>query len=633
MIKIPSYLDFLTKLVSFLGIDFNEEENKTDKCRIKELRDFNEQADTYNKHYAPEIIKMLSVNNEDNKQAITCFLDVIESLTRYLNDKNYYTIASNKRAMWGLFVFYYIPQFASMLSVLKNEYNIPKYLIDNDFMLPIFESNKIVLPTERLKKYLKEKIKDVDFLDDYLIELNKNTVPRHQTKSRIIAKIKDKYPDSIQEIESIINCTIFTGNIYQELSKFFKDNDKCAFMLVEYFRKCFNACNIFYGDIDIKNISYFEEFILFHNNLLCYESTYISTPFIEKNKILRNKCREDLFHFFNSYLRETKSSEIDSLENINTNNFRKGIFKYNPDYISQYHDTEHNEIISYLEKLNSVFSKSEKELDESLINNIFEKFKSHKYFKNYEHEFLYYEGLNFLAKNELPQAIERLKMVCEKCTKITAGKTNVRVSEILIFLRLLTENKIGYSHLNPEIKTIIDSQPEELILIVFPNPDEAERNKELYLEKVLKIIEKFNVDGYCHYNGIECKKYNLLQKMDEWITDFFEIFDNKEYSTETEEQKVERAVKKLIKGRNAKYPFKKPIIPLLQYTSLEAIHNPRILGIYDRSKISSTNMDRLFEYPAFVNLIAKTIENLIPNQPIKLDTMLSGYFFFDEKTT
>lgn len=211
MIKVPSYLDFLTKLVSFLGIDFDEEKyaknelrkadkkNKiieesedsdedcrmTKKLRIKERQEFNSQVELYNKDYFPKIINLLSGNNEDNKRGITYFLNIIESLMRYLNDKNYYTIASNKRAMWGLFIFYYIPQFACMLSTYKNKYNIPKYLIDNDFMLPIFKSNKIVTPTDRLKKYLKEKgevkVKNGYSLNSftaiYLSELRGNKTP------------------------------------------------------------------------------------------------------------------------------------------------------------------------------------------------------------------------------------------------------------------------------------------------------------------------------------------------------------------------------------------------------------------------------------------------------------------------
>lgn len=198
MIKVPSYLDFFAKLVSYLGIDFDEEkyaknelrksdkknkeieksnksdkENKineesedsdedcriTNKFRIKERKEFNSQVELYNKDYLPKIIDLLSGGDKDNKREITHFLNIIESLMRYLIDKNYYTIASNKRAMWGLFIFYYIPQFACMLSLYKNECNIPKHLIDNGFMLPIFESNKIITPTDRLKKYLKENVK------------------------------------------------------------------------------------------------------------------------------------------------------------------------------------------------------------------------------------------------------------------------------------------------------------------------------------------------------------------------------------------------------------------------------------------------------------------------------------------
>lgn len=621
MIKIPSNLDFLTKLVNLLGVDFNEEGNSTDKCRIKELRSFNEQAEKYNNHYAPKIIDILGGSNKDNKQAISAFLTVIESLMRYLNAKNYYTIASNRRAIWGLFAFYYIPQFACMLSMLKNEYSIPKYIIDNDFMLPVLESNKVILPTERLKQYLKKRVKNIDFLDDYLAELDKNTTPRHQTKLRIIKKIKEKDFPNIQEIESIINCAIVTSNIYQDLSKVFKNDNtenNYAFQLTEYFLKCLNVCNNFYTPNNFyiaKND--FEWFIGFQWDFFDSELKYIDKPYIQENQESQKKCREDLFDIFNSFLYETIESEIDILEDINTNKTYQGIFKY-PYQTTQCFDIAHSEIIFLLNQLKNFFSNSQKELNKELIASIFNQVKAHKYFENYEHEILYYEGLDYLAKNDFSQAIEKLKIVREKCKKVTAGETNVCASEFLIILRLLTDNKISYSHLNPEIKSIIDSQPEELIMIAFPNPDEAQRHNAIYLEKVLKIIKKFNINGYAHYNDFECVKYNPLKKMDEWVTDFFKLYDDIECLSETEEQRIERAVKTLIKGRNAKYPFNKPIITLLQYTALEAIHNPRICFIYYDSKILSENMDRFFNTPpAFGELLEKTIENLMPNKSIK----------------
>ena len=798
MIKVPSYLDFFAKLVIYLGIDFDEEkyaknelrkadkmnnesqksknsdeENKkndkstedcriTNKLRIKELREFNRQEELYNK-YIPKIIDLLSECDEENKQIITYFFNIIESLMRYLSNKNYNTIASNKRAMWGLFIFYYIPQFACMLSSYKNQYNIPKYLIDNDFMLPIFKSNRIVTPTYRLKNYLKENVKKIKvkdkhlfnyFTDNYLAESRSNKTPSHKTKFVIINELKENSRDKdspiIHEIESVFNCAIVTGNIYKELRKYFKNDtkldDNYAKILIKYFKECFNTCNKWYGDIDGEIISEFEVFISFHWDLLDTEKSYLDEPFLSLQK--QKERREELFHVYNSYLHETTNSEIDLMENIDTEYLCKGILRYDPDHIIQYFDTAHNEMISFLEKLECIFTNPENELNEESITDTFKLIKDNKYFKNYEHEFLYYEGLNYLAKNEVSEAKNNLTIVREKCTKITAGKTNVRASELLIVLRLLTENDISYFHLNPEIKTIINSQPEELTLMVFHNPDKAIRHKEvnienklliienilriieeprkkeyitsaipitdgkkndkelwldntleliekliltvfsscdemvykeiylekslrlikrfrniwyrnykdveclksnpfliidetvteffklyddkkhsseiqekkdekkrhddLYLKKVLKIINDFNYNGYCHYKGVECKKYNPFQKMDGWITDFFQLYDDKQYSSETEEIKLEQVIKTLMKGRNAKYSLKKSIVTFLQYTPLEALHNcVDICKIYRDPNDLPQNTKRFLNSSLnFLILVAKAIENL-----------------------
>lgn len=469
MIKVPSYLDFFAKLVSYLGIDFDEEkyaknelrksdkknkeieksnksdkENKineesedsdedcriTNKFRIKERKEFNSQVELYNKDYLPKIIDLLSGGDKDNKREITHFLNIIESLMRYLIDKNYYTIASNKRAMWGLFIFYYIPQFACMLSLYKNECNIPKHLIDNGFMLPIFESNKIITPTDRLKKYLKENVKKVilkdkysfnNFTDNFLAKSrsikSSNITPRHKTKFEIINELKENSRDKdspiIHEIESIFTCAIFTSNIYQELRKYFK-NDNYVKSLIEYFRECFDSCNKCYGAIGVDISSIFKEFINIHMFLFAIELNHVRKLYLEWIEKLRNKYRGYLFHIFNLYLRGTINSEINVFENINTNNFCKGVFRYTSDHITQYTDIEHNKIISFLEELERIFANPENELNEESINNIFKQIKDHKYFENYKHELLYYEGLNYLAKNEFSEAIEKLQIVCKK---------------------------------------------------------------------------------------------------------------------------------------------------------------------------------------------------------------------------
>lgn len=100
--------------------------------------------------------------------------------------------------------------------------------------------------------------------------------------------------------------------------------------------------------------------------------------------------------------------------------------------------------------------------------------------------------------------------------------------------------------------------------------------------------------------------------MDEWITDLFKLYDDKQYSSETEEIKLEQAIKTLMKGRKAKYPLKKSIVTLLQYTPLEALHNIEQIGINCCDlKVLSPNMERLLDSsPIFLNLLTKTIENL-----------------------
>jgi len=623
MIKVPSYLDFVTKLVSILGIGFDEDTMTTDKCRINEKRDFNTQSDIYTESYLPKIVNILSGGNEKNKKAVKCFLNIIESSIRYLNDKNYYTIASRKRGLWALFSFYFVPKLACMISIYSNELNIPKYLVDNCFMLPIKKSNEIVLPTERLKKYLKTKIINIDFIDDYLDQLNKNEIPRHQTKNRIINKIKENNfsLNDINEIDNIINCAIFSNHIYYELSKLFNENR--AFELIEYFIIFFDCCNESYinKDIIFEKSSIFKKFIYYNMGFIESELYYLSNPFNDNFKIEKCNYREDLFHDFDLYLRESTFLEKDVLESID---FSTGIFKRSLDYNDDENiENEHSKIINLLKLLDYMFSNPKNVLLEDDINTIFNEIKVHKYFKNYKHEFLYYEGLNFLAKNEYSDAKRKLEEALKECKKITAGKTIINIAKIIIILRLLTENKIGFSSLNPEIKVIIDYQPEEDLIILNPNNDLTKKHNTIYVKKIINIIKEFNVEGYCHFNGIECSQYNPTLKMDEWAIDFFILYDSNDYLYENKEKKIELIIKKLMKGSDAKYPIKKPVIKILQYNLLMVMKNIHILYSFNLKK-SSNSMERLINSPPeFLNLLTKTIENLMTDKD-KQETDILG---------
>jgi len=573
-------------------------------------------------------------------------------------------------------------------------------------------------------------------LDDYLNELKNNITPRHQKKLVIIDEIKknssDKNLPLISEIETIFTCAIFSSNIYQELSKVFKD-DKYALKLIEYFKESYETCNKFNDCIGLSIATDFEEFLSSYNNLVNAEFEYLVNPLIERNKLIRSELREEIFYIFNGYLNDITDSKNDILENIDTRYFRKGIFRYNV-YTTKNVDIENNDIILIIKKLEQIFSNPENQLNEDIINNLLHEFKVHKYYKSYEHEYLFYEGLNYLAKYKLPEAKENFENVCKICLQFTAGKTGVLASEYLIMLRLLTENRIGYSHLNPEFKIIIDSQSEEYICKVFPPPDKAKRNKEIYDEKVKKlsndfnikdysnvtdkilylypenktiidcqeedhffiissdsdeincqkdiyqekvkiaeqyiktykrchaqtdiligfshvnpeitkiivfpsdelvliispkpdmslchndiylkklfvIIKNYNKKGYCKYNGIEFKKYNPFQKMDDWLADLFKLYDDLKCSSKTEEEILEQAVKKLMKGRNSKYPIKNKLITILQYSPLEALYNVSEIAFicYDL-KVFSKNMERFFDSPeSFIDILTKTIEKL-----------------------
>jgi hypothetical protein len=580
----------------------------------------------------PKFCNKLAGDDLEKKQTIQLSFSLIESLMRFLCDKNYYTIANKRRGMWALFVFYYIPQMACLISIYKKSYGIPPHIVNNDFMLPIMELNKLVSPTMRLKKYLITNVADKGLNNSYKFDthrylgsLKNNKTPRYQTKFRIINEIKntDINPEKIQEIESIIDCAIFSSNVYQELCSYFGDK-KHAYMLVEYFKTCLDICDkgLINAAAEIELDEDFVTFVLAHLDYTYNEFIYTKAErnsFGSKQYVIfktnRDEIRNEFFHAFTSYLYETTSSEVDVLDNIDANEICKSILRYNPEHKTINPDKEHCDIVNLLKRLKGTFEKQKNGINENEIISILEEIKCHRYFSNYEHEFLYYNGLHYLAKNDFLNAIEQLKLVRKKCKEITAGETIVSASKLLIVLRLLTENTISYSHMNPEIQSIIDSQPEEIIFKLKENcnEDEDEEHKRVYLYKTLKLIAEFNANGYFCYNGFTCEKYNPLKKMDEFLNDFFEGYDDEKYNSDPDEIKIQKIIETLLKGNKPKYNIKRPIVAMFQFTIVEAFKSKNIRGIRSfnsDAKLTSKSMDRLLGSTTILKSLIQTIENL-----------------------
>jgi hypothetical protein len=623
MIKIPTYQDFLVKLVSFLGINYNEETNETDNCVIKELRCFSTQVECYLNDYKPKIVKALAGNDREKAQAIHFYLPLIESRMRHLSDKDYHTLATQKRGLWALCVFYYVPQLACLISLYKNDYDISKHLIENDFMLPIAESNKISSPTKRLIKYLKGNIKGNDFLDEYLNELKNHRTTRYQTKARIIKKLSSHSNNSIhiEEIDSIIHCAIFVSHVYQELCRVFKDKNK-VLVLIEYFRKCLSTCDTLYlNDPEVKEGLNFERLVGLHLGFLQQEIAYThaelqagpGSRYFNAQQRERNERFSDVFVPLHLYLRETRAAEMDILEDIDTDDLFKGMLRYyalQPSHSGR--DRENDEIRTTLNLL-GYFFENPIILNEWRILFYLNKIEVNEYVRYYEYQFLFYKALHYLAKNKLTNAIENLKLAISKGKTAAAGKTNVKASSLLIILRLITDHRIGYSHLNPEIKTIIESQSEELIPLDNFFINEEVRQKKIDLAKILGMIIDFNANGYCRYPGIVCIKYNPFHKLDAFIADFFKNYDDLKYSSEDEEMKVERAIEVLVRGRQAKYRLNKQIVTLLQFTLSDALKYNQLIKIikfYRDSKIPSENLERLLDSHSTYRLLIKTLQRL-----------------------
>lgn len=647
MIKLPTYIDCFEKFVSYLGLDYSETKKSTDKFRMGELREFIEQGDRYTYQYLPQIFSLFAGEDKEKQAAIkVCFI-ISESLARFLTIQNYYTIASNKRATWALLIFYYIPHLACLISIYKKDFGIPECLMKHDFMLPYSDAGKFVSPSERLRDYLSpfkklikgERDNEKNVLATYLYKLDSEVTPSYQTKQKIINQLKTlpELKEEINEIETIFHATIMSGKICNNLESFLGDKSY-VLSLVNYFKNCLKTSDRLIRE-EIENLSLFEDFfstyVDYYQNEIIFTTAELINPYMvelnepkenpidyEELKENRDSYREQLFITFDSFLYTTTSETRDQLDEIDTQNFTKGILRYSRLTEAESIDYDHEEIVGLLTDLEHIFSSSEKPLQENRISQLLNKIESHKFYSIYEHEFLYYSGLNDLGNNDFPAALEKLNLASHKCKQATACETQARIAKILIILRLLTDNSISYSHLNSEIRMIIDSEPEKVELTPLDGQYESANNiekdllkhtsKKGYLEKIMDEIKCFNTQGYCRYEGVDAKKYNPFKKLDDLIYDIYDLYKKMNHIQDSQKARIQRVIDKLMRSSKPAYSIKDKLITLHQYSAADVFDEitfSSIVFFCVTSNIDTPNIIKLANDRETFTLISKAINN------------------------
>jgi hypothetical protein len=617
MFKTPTYIEIIRKLVQFLGLNYSEDKKSAEKFKMLERSDFVIQGGIFTTQYAEKIQKLFAGEDEEKRELVRLFLVMSESLARELTSKNYYTLASQKRAMWGLLIFYYIPHIACLMGIYKKEFGIPECLVEHNFMLPfVDDKGKVIQPTLRLTRYLTsiERIIDgVKFYDasnelnSYIKNLSKKSVPTYKKHQDIIDELRavPTLANKISEISLIFRAAIVSADVYDELCKLFGEH--YALSLVDYFRECLKSSDRFWDGVEL--IHGFDSF--FHNYTRYYKCEFLYTSTTHKRlgahftfqslegddvlyghnelKEHREEFRAEIFEPFKNFLELTDSDTKDDLFEIDTNDLIKSscflkTFSFND-------LPKMGSIKRLLNDFDCMFSCSDEVIQEDEVSEFLQEFKSHPFYKSYEHEYLYYDGLNELAKNDFESALVKLNQAAEKCMQVTAGETQLKITEKLIVLTLLTEPNFVLSSLKPKIRMYIDAELEKE---TFAELDMSEQKKydRAYFQKVLEIISRFNSEGYGHYDGVSCVKYNPFEKVERFLGDFYQCYDDSHHDVESQKKEIRLTLKSLRKN----YRPDNKLVTFYQYTTTD-VFDPFIFNeIYSfcsRFQIDSKNITKL----------------------------------------
>ena len=636
----PSFVECLWKYAIFLGFGYkaqlsDEESNaqngsmrKTEKNRIKVVKSIENQYFQY-KAYLGETINLFT-DSEQKKQSIEADFFISEILVRFLTSKNYYTIASEKRAIWALLVFFYIPHIACIFGVYKKQFGLPDALVKHGFMFPyINNDSKIKLPNNRLGNYLsffEKEIKKTNKVDDGKINTligllkrsDRNFVLSYDTKCKVCNEIKsvsyfDKY---IYDVNILFHAAIVSGNINSELTKLFGQSN--ALELFRYFKVCMEMQDSYLNDefTDYSSSRFNEYFTLYMNyhetsrecalNMLKNELIYdVNFEESEKN---RDTLLNELFDNFDSFLHSTNVKTKDVLDFINIEG-KEGIFRnYNSDIL----DLDHENLINILKDLECIFACGNIVLNETTVTNLLGRFKENSYYSNYEHDYLYYEALNYFARNNFKEAKDKLVSAQKMLGERSANDTSHDVATYLILSKLQLISGVCLSHLNPLIKFLAEAQEDELFF-----PSYLERNEKWQklhnIEKIISIIIDFNYFGYAHYVSFECVKYTPFKRLDDFIGDFYKRYDKITHRSQSEKSKIDKILKTLMLGINSKYKINSYLVQLFEFKAME-VFEPKnfnvILPFYDLSGMQSQNISRLTKDLQTLELIREIVKKL-----------------------
>lgn len=659
MIKILDYIESFTKFVSFLGLDYEEPsvENKakvvkepkengdkksytriTKKNRLKERRSFDTQAQLHSL-YVDKALELWTEKNEiDKQQVVKTYFMVSENLVRFLTSKNYYTIASNKRASWALLIFFYIPHIACIIGSHQNKFGLPKELIERNFMFPYRDLNSgaVITPNKRFCKYCDHFMEYLDtdngslimkFLY-YLIELNKNsTVPSFDKKRQVLEEIAavDLFKPKVPEVDILFHAAIVSGNIYNELKKAFGETH--ALELFDYFKVCMgmreqHLREQILNEDSIDCSSHFKvHFSLYMSffEMNCIRALKLLNPANEPDYDLeeveesRHRLFNVIFRNFEAFLNSTNTQTQNQLDRININE-KKGIFKH---YIDDEPDLDHENLISILKELDNIFTSywmpSWDALSEANVSKLLQSLKTNRFFSNYEYEYLYYDACNDFAKNDFDSAQKKLLAIDKNFSDIRAGDTWHDIAVYLIILKLInSDTEVRFSHLNPLIKLWIEAQEDQSFYQYYLDKPKQKYNQD-YFNEIHRIMSDFNRRGYARYKDIPRVTYTPYQKLDNFIGDFYALDETINVGTAIGQALVKPVLEGLMLGSKPKYGINSYLVALYEFKAVDAFEPQnfkKAVAFYESSGMYSKNIAKLAQNEQKLKQIYETIKDM-----------------------
>ena len=409
-------------------------------------------------------------HTESLKHDILLGIDILNLICQEISSEQYRSTANNSIGKWAFVSNILIPQISCLYSDIFERLNKKSPLYYLEFFLQ--KSAQGVSPSNSAKKLLSEKSSKKIEINEELNSIKKNSALTNKSIYRLTQTIKDQASEknttafdifgmNIDEIEAFLMCSRYLQIVHNHLKKLYSESKKLAEIYTFFIHSILYAKIVSCEESFINGLMVYPRmYIHWHKKLYATIKFHHNLPSSEKSisnlgvyRAIRDSMRSYLFKHPNKLL---PMSLLNPTEGVIGDIFSPFIDNREKTWIrDSFPPTQSGRIIRALDERMAL---------STYKRNLYLLSKCSD-FKYHKHEYLYHYAVVKLREGDLEKSLSSLLDSLKECSNITAGKTVIDSSELIIFIKLLMQKKMNGGWYEKYIQKINLYKKNEIILV------------------------------------------------------------------------------------------------------------------------------------------------------------------------